>query len=112
MVTNTLPEPTAPGTSDSLGEQFVEIHRTRSGVPYAFPRLPGKSRRLYGESADAYAAFQGSVMARLAADRDMELYVVVLRAQGVSWALIGWACGMTGEGARKRWGETVDRDLS
>lgn len=43
-----------------------------------------------------------------AAVRDLEATqareVARLRDLGASWAVVGWLVGMTGEGARKRWG--------
>jgi hypothetical protein len=43
---------------------------------------------------------------QVAAQRRMDEVARALRAGGVSWAHIGWLCGMTAEGARLRWGRS------
>jgi hypothetical protein len=43
-----------------------------------------------------------------AAEARRALAVGSARAYGASWDLIGWALGVTGEGARQRWGVRGD----
>lgn len=65
-------------------------------VPASLRRLPVEARAGVGELvrlAGRIHALQGQV----------DDVVNGLREMGVPWAGIGWATGLTGEGARQRW---------
>jgi hypothetical protein len=41
-------------------------------------------------------------------EADLSELVVVARGEGLSWDVIGWSVGTSGNAARKRWGDFVD----
>jgi hypothetical protein len=68
-------------------------------LPTAVAKLDPQARAL----ADALAA---DVVRRAELDRAITARVLDLRAIGVSWHVIGYAVGTSGEAARQRWGST------
>lgn len=66
--------------------------------PLAARRLDPRAREVYGQVATA-----GQSLAELE-DEIRDLVVPRARAAGLSWSLIGAALGITGEGARRRYG--------
>ncbi len=68
--------------------------------------LPARARKLDGET---FALFSRAQHAGIAIGEQMELLgelVPELRKRNVSWSLIGWAVGLTGEAVRQKWGDT------
>ena len=91
---------TAPTPAlDSLGPVTVEEMR---GI--FFGETPRAVEHLDRAALEGLQALrkQGEIIDQAQSERGR--IVATLREQGVSWASIGWAQGMTAEGARKRWG--------
>lgn len=89
-----------------LGEDDdVLVAVSTSGAAYLLPsstrRLPVATRRLLHELADL-----GGQIRHL--EDHIEQRVPALRRAGASWAQIGAAIGMTGEGARSAYRDLVD----
>lgn len=83
-------------------ETPVAIMRTDDGKAVL---VPVGVQRLRGEALWAFARVEAGAVARAEAQVVIASAVVEARAQGVSWASLGWALGTTGEAARKRFGE-------
>lgn len=67
---------------------------------------PQSFDRLAPEDREACLELMRLVGKRRNLARDIDQAVEHLRAHhGVSWSLIGWCVGTTGEAARQRWGE-------
>ena len=66
-------------------------------APFAFGRLDKVQRGVVVTLVDAARQAE-------AAEKRLDGWVVRARSHGISWSLIGTLCGLTGEGARKRWG--------
>lgn len=79
----------------------VAIVRTAEGKAVV---VPGTVTRLRGEALWAFGRVELAALKRAEAQLEIEAGVHAARAQGVSWAALGWAVGTTGEAARKRWG--------
>lgn len=98
-----LPPPVAPG---ALEEGSVEVSRSRSGEAFFRPAVRPRSWDRLGEEGQ----FLLSGVQRLAAQMSeleghLQAHVLELREVGASWDLIGWSLGLTGEGARRRYGD-------
>lgn len=72
-------------------------------LPFAFGRMGRTQRGIVTTLSDVVRQAE---QAELRLDR----WVVQARAHGISWAVIGTVCGLTGEGARKRWGSLTSDD--
>ena len=100
------------GTSDEWNDRplsgdpggDVAVTRTPEGqIAY----VPVAIQRLAGGALEAYAELQGCI-GQLHQLRGITTEVVrECRAEGVSWASIGFAAGITGEAARRRWSADV-----
>jgi len=73
-------------------------HRSAVLVPVGFGRLTQ-------EGTEATAFLQKAALAVRAAQDQLEFAVMASREVGVSWSLIGWSAGITGQAAHKHWGE-------
>lgn len=77
-------------------------------VPQADPVLnPPQPRAVSRLGADQREALDRLVRQAREIERQRALLDATVRKardQGVSWAVIGWALGTTGEAARQRWG--------
>lgn len=70
--------------------------------------LPASARRLAGEALEVYAELMQTALQVNELEAEMTEMAHELRGRGVSWALIGHAVGLTGEGARGRYGEAPE----
>lgn len=91
--------PVAPAARESLGPVTVEEMRA-----IFFGETPRAVEHLDLAALQGLQALRkhGEVIEQAQSERAQT--VATLREQGVSWASIAWAVGMTAEGARKRWG--------
>ena len=94
-------EPVYGEETDFDGED-VAVMRDDEGrasiVPRSMRKLPAELRAEVRSLIEAAAAVYESQAA-------VDEHVADLRQAGVSWSLIGWAVGTTGEAARQRWGD-------
>ena len=72
-------------------------------IPLRFPRY--RSRAL----ADALQALGEAEEARRAAERQIVGRVAIARSEGASWAAVGLFLGLTGDGARSKYGRSTAR---
>ena len=72
-------------------------------IPLRFPRY--RSRAL----ADALQALGEAEEARRAAERQIVGRVAIARSEGASWAAVGLFLGLTGDGARSKYGRATAR---
>jgi len=92
--------PGGPGVEpDALG-LGVEIRRTAEGHGVLVPRALG---RLTGEAAEIAAELQAIALHRAELLRLLGEAIADAREAGVSWSVIGWCVGTTGDAANKRW---------
>lgn len=80
-------------------EPVAKILTTRSGALF----LPIAVKRLPEDQLETLADLQHLALARQQALISIEEVIVVARNQGLSWNVIGWSIGMSGQAARKRW---------
>lgn len=66
---------------------------------------PSTFDRLDRETQDLAQLVMEWVGARRELGRNIDATAPTLRSRGMSWGQIGWLVGMSGEGARQRWGE-------
>ena len=97
------------GGEDDVGAVRIQRVRAADGrlsaavVPTAFGRLGG-------EAVEVVRDLQRVGAAMAALQVEARELVAEARELGVSWDLLGWSLGVTGEGARKRYGgDGVDR---
>lgn len=99
-VTDRLGIGSAHGERGSIGGDVAFIRLDGGGMLM----LPTAVRRLDDEGLDLVAHLQ-SVVARISEDQyHLDGLVAAAREGGLSWAVIGWSVGTTGEAARQRWG--------
>ena len=67
--------------------------------------LPASARRLNGEQTEVLSQMQHRAIAAGRIRRELDDLAVEARDVGISWSLIGWSVGLTGEAARQRWGD-------
>jgi hypothetical protein len=99
-------DPIQPGPPmESLTDEGVAVVR--------FEDSEGRPRIMFGVPAaargnvhqmEALADIQGVAGRIQMAQQELDECVQVARELGASWHTIGWSVGLTGEGARKRWG--------
>ncbi|WP_270890025.1 hypothetical protein [Pedococcus sp. 5OH_020] len=95
-------DPVTIGTAEAA-QDGVSIVRAPSGRMAFVPRSVG---RLKGEALEVATELQ-ELVARIREDQvRLEQLVLEGRECGMSWAAVGWCVGTTGDGARKRWGES------
>jgi hypothetical protein len=87
-------------TDEQVVAEGVELHKTADGVAYLLPRAV---KGLTGRALERYIDLQDAEREIWALREHQDDYVRELRAAGVSWASLGFAVGITGEAARKRW---------
>jgi hypothetical protein len=96
------------GTADGLTEgDSVEIVRVRDGVrgPQAVMLPASIRRKLDQEGMMIVADLQHAVREITKHQNFIDQTVADARAEGLSWATIGWSVGLTAEGARKKWND-------
>lgn len=101
---------TDPGLDPVMGEMApglnhdgpVQIVTTHDGAAFFTP--PSAWRKLTAEQRMEFAALQQLVSQIHVMQGHLELHVQELRDAGLSWHMIGWALGTTGEAARQRFG--------
>lgn len=70
--------------------------------------LPFAARRLKGEALDVFTTMQRGGIIISEIEHDLHHMAHEARELGLSWSLIGAAVGLTGEGARRRYGPNPD----
>jgi hypothetical protein len=97
------PPPTRHERMDSLDalDEDVQILRTFSGKGVV---LPVSLRRLSIDGLEAAAEVQRIAFTMEELGEQLEAAIEELRANGGSWATVGFCVGTTGEAARQRWG--------
>ena len=90
----TAPVPPAPA---------VVVEAPPAPEPRSGP-VPIAIRRLRGDALWTFGQLQAAVLALEKVCAEERENAVALRGLGASWATIGYACGLTPEGARKRFG--------
>lgn len=88
---------------DSLPEGDFVVVKTPAGQATL---LPASARRLSGDALETYADLMKIALQVGELEDRMARMADELREYGVSWNLIGTAVGLTGEGARGRYGDT------
>ena len=83
------------------GDDFVVV-KTPAGQATV---LPATARRLSGDALETYADLLKLGLQVGELEGQMGRLADELRGYGVSWNLIGHAVGLTGEGARGRYGD-------
>ena len=93
-----------PVTDGEVGAAGAVIARDVDGSAFFRPVAPRAVRELRGARADLFADLQEMEhhLEQIRAEQDR--CVEDLRAGGVSWAVIGFGIGISGEAARQRWG--------
>lgn len=86
---------------DWMNEEDMTVVKTPGGQATV---LPASARRLSGDALEAYADLMKHALEVAAREEFMSSLVLELREYGVSWNLVGTAVGLTGEGARQRYG--------
>ena len=87
-------------------ESPVPQKDSHAGAAFERSTLPPRAlQRLTPQARNTLAAVQNLAATLLSLEEHLDRHVVELRQEGASWQVIGWALGVTGEGARKRWGE-------
>lgn len=74
------------------------------GQAFFAPPEPATLRRLGPAQRDDVELLQEHGLALVRMQQHLDELVERARDSGVSWNLIGWSLGITGEGARQRWG--------
>ena len=67
--------------------------------------VPQSLRRLDGDALDFFAWLQQKSVQADVLEREIEASIPSARQHGLSWSAIGAALGVTGEGARQRYGD-------
>ena len=88
---------------EPVGEAVYVAAGTGAGSAFVAP-TPASYRRLSDAQRRTFARLQDHAEQLAAMDQHMRELVADARNAGVSWGLIGWSLGMTGEGARQRYG--------
>lgn len=98
-----LDEDLDTGFMDTEGG-VVSVYDPESGRAYFAPLEPAGLKKLSPQAAQVLSELQSIVIHRRDLAMELEERVQVLRDLGVSWQLIGWSVGTSGEAARQRWG--------
>lgn len=96
-------EPMRPMSGDP-GEDGVAFVRTNAGAAV----VPRSLARMTADQGDVVAEMQRAGFVIQREQRALRELVRDAREVGLSWDAIGWCVGLTGEGARKRYGEAVE----
>jgi hypothetical protein len=100
-------EPMSPGPPmEALTDEGVAVIRFKDseGRPRILFGVPAAARGNV-EQMEVLADLQGDVGLIMTYQRQLADRVRLARELGMSWHTIGWSVGLTGEGARKRWGD-------
>lgn len=85
----------------ALEDEDVVIVREETGsvsiVPRSVRKAPPEAREAITSMVRAAAAYEQALI-------ELGATIETARDLGVSWDAVGWAVGVTGSGARKRWG--------
>lgn len=92
------------GDGQPEDQAIVMVRGKTSGAAYFAPAEPAAYRRLSPEQQVYVASVQEHGAALVEMQERLDELVAEARSADVSWHLIGWSLGMTGEGARQRWG--------
>lgn len=94
-------DPVGVGLAHGDQDGDVNVYRGTNGrvilAPAAYRRLKGDALASVQDVQEAAAAISEWQQA-------LEESVAAAREEGVSWDLIGWSVGTTGNAARQRWG--------
>lgn len=85
----------------------VEVRRGAGGRPYFVPQFPKALGKLDAVQQEVVSDLQGAVARVQQAQQDLEDLIVTARDAGVSWRLIGWTLGLSGEAVQQRWARTA-----
>lgn len=97
-----VPEPSGPGHHQ---RGAVEVVGGSEGAAFFRPHVrPRAWNRLGDEERFLVSGLQKLAAQRQQMDDHIAEHVEELRELGVSWDVIAWSVGMTGEGARRRYG--------
>lgn len=88
------------GAPDWVPDEDVEVRRLGDRAVL----VPKAARRLDGEALHAFGQVQQVARAYVELDAWRSEAVEAARDAGVSWHLIGWCLGVTGDAARRRFG--------
>ena len=89
----------------SMSDEDFVVVRTPAGQAAL---LPASARRLSGDALETYADLMKVALQVAQLEGRMAQMADELRHYGVSWNLIGNAVGLTGEGARGRYGSSPE----
>lgn len=86
----------------------LQIVRDAAGQTFWQPPQNTRAwKRLTSDGKGLVSHLQALATNRQYMDEAIEEHIAAARDEGVSWEIIGWSVGMTGEGARQRYGEGV-----
>ena len=91
-------DPVDAFSGDPGGDVLVGL--TPEGRAYLVPAVIGALR---GEAAELVAEIQGHALAIHREQLALDEVVLLGRAAGLSWNVIGWSVGIDPAGARRRW---------
>lgn len=93
------------GTSDHdhARDEAHTLYRTAAGSAFFSSAPPVAAGRLRPGERDLVEMLAEHLRAADELERHAAAFVDELRGCGVSWDVIGWAAGITAEGARQRW---------
>lgn len=98
-----LPDPVQPG---GLEDGDVQVVRSSTGEVFFRPSVRPRSWDRIGDEAQFILSGVQRMAGQMSElERHLEVHVHELRDLGASWDLIGWSLGLTGEGARRRYGD-------
>lgn len=91
--------------SDFSGEDIAVVVSHKSGTAALLPR---SARRLDEEQMLTVNELQSIGQQIAFLERQADEVAALARRDGVSWSLIGFCLGITGEAARRRYGDAAD----
>lgn len=103
-------KPSAPddeSVANFVGNDVYErvvVRLSEAGTSFLQPVEPVGLAQLGQRAQEGLGILQRLVVERQQLLIDIDDMVEVLRGLGVSWNLIGWSVGTSGEAARQRWG--------
>jgi hypothetical protein len=91
-----------PMAGDLLGDGEGAVVTVRGGLA---AMLPTRADRLTEDQHEVLADLERHALEVAKIQGHLRTLVGQARGSGVSWSLIGWATGLTGEGARVRYAD-------
>lgn len=88
----------------------VDVALSPAGRAFFQPVEQRAARGLTGPKQAALADLQEHARSLAIMREHLAALVEECREQGISWSLIGWSLGITGEGARKMYGRPSEGD--